>query len=306
LELVNFGVVNVKHCIVTIPSISPSFAPRKFKPIEVIYNEIEGGTETSLDFYIYVFVASALSSLGIVFSNYILIISAMIICPISGGIIGASFGMYLYDMELFVKGIGTILKGMSIGFFVGLVMGLIFGIFGNAFDWPSGPIKDGGYPITLIASSITSIVSGVGTVMSISDREVNPLIGVAVAITLMLPVCSCAICIVFASLGPYIGNNQGIDIVVFLWLAFWNFIYFAVNVFCVLVGAVFAIKLQGLIPRHTQKYWSKIINSNIHDVKKKARDLKEEMKDEYNHKKKFSIANPAFRNYFYNANLRFA
>jgi uncharacterized hydrophobic protein (TIGR00271 family) len=139
--------------------------------------------------------AIVIASVGLNMNSTAVIIGAMLISPLMGPIVGAGFGLGMYDFEL----LNRALKNLAIATIVGLVVSAIYFYISPFKDTQSELLSRTSPNIYDILIAFFGGLVGVVAITRVEKG--NPIPGVAIATALMPPLCT-------AGYGLAIGNYK--------------------------------------------------------------------------------------------------
>ncbi len=148
---------------------------------EELYASVSRSAELSNVYFFLIIVSSLVAALGLLYSNFIAIIGAMVIAPLLGPNIALALATTLADPELAKKSIKTIVSGLFLALITSFFIGLFLGVD------PSAP------EIALrtevgFADIVIALTSGsVGVIAFASGYFLTSLMGVMVAVALLPP-----------------------------------------------------------------------------------------------------------------------
>eukprot|EP01128_Nolandella_sp_AFSM9_P001798 TRINITY_DN12208_c0_g1_i1.p1 TRINITY_DN12208_c0_g1~~TRINITY_DN12208_c0_g1_i1.p1 ORF type:complete len:382 (+),score=66.28 TRINITY_DN12208_c0_g1_i1:160-1305(+) len=252
----HFGIINVYHVAATVPSIVPlddgekkDHAAQRL-PVEVIYNQIAGGSELSFDYIMNIIVAAVIAAAGLATNNSVTVVASMLVSPLMGPILAFTFASLLKDSQLAAKGIAAEIAGIVTCWLCGCVFGLGFAYFGPFFEWPSAQMADRGTPDGLLVGVVIAVPSGIGVALAVTVSNINSLVGVAISAALLPPIVNSGMCFVYAFIGPLI--DEHVQQHVYLTISGYSALLFMVNLVCIYLTALATLKVKQIAPVATR------------------------------------------------------
>lgn len=198
----------------------PTISEEKRK---IVYESIKMESSVGITYFLLVFLAALVATLGLLTNSTAVIIGAMLISPIMSPIIGMSFSITLGDSEMFSKSIKSIISGT--------ILAIIVSVFTTIF-LPSRSltleILSRTKP-TLIDLIIAFASGAAGAYIMCHKKESSVLPGVAIATAIMPP-----LCVVGTGL---VQNEYNV--------AFGGFLLFLTNLIAINLASSLVFKLSG-------------------------------------------------------------
>ena len=195
---------------------------------EELQTDMEKGAESSLDFFLLVFLSSIVAGIGLIQNDVAIIIGAMVIAPLLGPNLALAFGAALGNQTFILRAIKTNLLGLSFTLLIAIIAGIFLTPEAVLSSTEMMSRTTVGY-----ASIVLALASGAAAVLSLTAGVSSALVGVMVAVALMPPA---------VTLGITLGNMQ--------WnLAYGTFLLLATNIVCVNLSAQAVFRLKGIRPR---------------------------------------------------------
>ena len=190
-----------------------------------LYAEAENTTHFSWVFIILTLLSSFVASIGILRSNVVFIIGAMVIAPVLGPNVALSLATTLGDLDLSRKAIKAIAAGILVTLGFSIFLGLILSVDTSAPELMSRTVVDFG-------DIILALASGSAAALSYTSGLLSALIGVMVAVALLPPL---------VTMGMLAGSGN--------WeLALGALLLFLTNFICVNLAGVLTFIAQGIRP----------------------------------------------------------
>jgi uncharacterized hydrophobic protein (TIGR00271 family) len=171
--------------------------------VEEVLGPIEDGSDFSFDFLMLLLVASILAAVGLLTDNTVVIVASMLVSPIMGPVLGVTFGYTVRRYDLVLTGLRTETVALLICCAVGFLFGVCAkGIFPRYADhFPTSEMEGRGMWGGLGPGTLIALVSGIGVSISIMNRNINSLVGVAISASLLPPAVNAGICLALAMWG---------------------------------------------------------------------------------------------------------
>ncbi|KAJ9597350.1 hypothetical protein L9F63_011790, partial [Diploptera punctata] len=151
--------------------------------VKSVVDGVRSGAECSFDYLTLVLTADMIAAVGLVESNSVNIVAAMLVSPLM--------------IENYKK-IG--IRSEVIGLFISLIFGFIFGLLVGTTqdpwglgDWPTEEMKGRGMVRSLWIGILWALPSGTGVALALLQGSAGPLIGVAISASLLPPAVNCGI-----------------------------------------------------------------------------------------------------------------
>jgi uncharacterized hydrophobic protein (TIGR00271 family) len=90
-----------------------------------VYKTLRRGSQPSADFFVFITLASAIASLGLLLNSPAVVIGAMLVAPLMSAILGMGLSLVKGDQRFFWRALSTTARGMFLAVFTGFVMGLV-------------------------------------------------------------------------------------------------------------------------------------------------------------------------------------
>ncbi|XP_046397742.1 uncharacterized protein LOC124164460 [Ischnura elegans] len=159
-----------------------------------VVDGVRSSGELTFDFVLLVVTAGMVAAMGLVENSSVNIVAAMLISPLMGPIVTATFGVVIADRRLQLMGVRTELTGLGLCLVFGFIFGLIIGSAENPWgtaDWPTTEMKGRGNYRSLWTGILVALPSGTGVALALLAGSAGPLIGVAISASLLPPVVNC-------------------------------------------------------------------------------------------------------------------
>jgi len=152
-----------------------------------IYEILAGGAAPSREYYILTVLSCIIATTGLVQGSTATIIGAMIVAPLMTPILAFSLGVIWGDLQLIRISVGSIAKGMFWAILISSAISFIIPL-----PVYSGEIMARTHPT--LFDIIVALASGiVGAYGYANEKISNTLVGIAIAVALMPPLCTVGI-----------------------------------------------------------------------------------------------------------------
>ncbi|KAG8224455.1 hypothetical protein J437_LFUL003178 [Ladona fulva] len=109
-----------------------------------VVDGVRSSGELTFDFVLLVLTAGMIAAMGLIENSSVNIVAAMLVSPLMGPIVTATFGVVIADRKLQLIGIRTELTGLGLCLLFGFIFGLIVGSAENPWgtgEWPTSEMK---------------------------------------------------------------------------------------------------------------------------------------------------------------------
>ncbi|XP_069687902.1 uncharacterized protein [Periplaneta americana] len=164
--------------------------------VKSVVDGVRSGAECSFDYLLLVLTADMIAAVGLVESNSVNIVAAMLVSPLMSPIMAATFGFAIADKKLQKIGIRSEIIGLFISLIFGFIFGLLVGTTEDPWgtgDWPTEEMKARGMARSLWIGILWALPSGTGVALALLQGSAGPLIGVAISASLLPPAVNCGI-----------------------------------------------------------------------------------------------------------------
>lgn len=265
-----------------------------------IVEEVKADASITFDFVVLVIVASVLAAFGLVENSTLFLAASMLISPLMGPILAATFGAVIKDQKLQYMG----LKNEIIGIFLSIAVGFFFGLVVGGFDARYGNGQGLSQEMlsrcelhSLVVGIFIALPSGAAVAIAILGENIGSLVGVAISASLLPPAVNTGLmwslsCIhtIFKGKGPRFdsflttrkySDNESIEL---LALGGISLCVTLTNVLCIYVMGFIFLKIKEVAPvvsADQRQFWK-------HDIKV-ARDYNKTVNAEEGQKLKEEI-----------------
>lgn len=157
--------------------------------VENMYLGILSGATLTFDFVMLILVAACLALIGLVIDSPVIIVSAMLVSPMMGPILGLTFGSMVEDRELIRTSLVTEVVALVLCTTVGFLGGLCAAPFSmRQTPWPTPEMSNRGSVEGLYTGAAIAAVSGVGVALSVTGQNTSSFVGIAISASLLPPV----------------------------------------------------------------------------------------------------------------------
>lgn len=250
-----------------------------------IVNQVKADATITFDFLCLIIVASICAAFGLIEDSTLFLASSMLISPLMGPILAATFGTVIKDKKLRKIGMINELIGIFVTTLVGFIFGLIICLLDDHYGVGEGltnEMMSRAQLHSVIVGIFIAMPSGAAVAIAILGENTGSLIGVAISASLLPPAVNAglmwALSFVYAfketKNGPLITTNyysehQSVELFVFGCISMCVTI---TNVICIYVVGVIFLKIKevsSIASRGQREFWK-------HDIKI-ARDYNKTM-----------------------------
>ncbi|KDR09915.1 hypothetical protein L798_00352, partial [Zootermopsis nevadensis] len=164
--------------------------------VKSVVDGVRSSGECSFDFLLLVLTADMIAAVGLVESNSVNIVAAMLVSPLMSPIMTATFGTAIADRKLQKIGFRSEIIGLLMSLVFGFIFGLVLGTTDDPWgtgDWPTEEMKARGMARSLWIGVLWALPSGTGVALALLQGSAGPLIGVAISASLLPPAVNCGI-----------------------------------------------------------------------------------------------------------------
>ncbi|OQX86324.1 MAG: TIGR00341 family protein [Candidatus Latescibacteria bacterium 4484_7] len=192
---------------------------------EELYDKLVDSAQLNYVYVAMISLATVVAAIGLIQSNIVIVIGAMVIAPLLGPSVALSLATTLGDPDLGRRSLKTNVVGILLAFVIAVAMGMIFRV-----DAPTRELASR----TAIApfDIIVALAAGSAGALAFTSGISTILIGVMVAVSLLPPLAAC---------GVLIGNG-------FVSLGAKSFLLFLANFISINLAGVLTFTLQGIRP----------------------------------------------------------
>ncbi|XP_060572976.1 uncharacterized protein LOC132730909 [Ruditapes philippinarum] len=177
----------------------------------------------TFDYLVLIILASIIACIGLVENSSVVLVASMLISPLMGPILAATFGQVIHKKDLRDLGFKSELKGLGLCLIVGFLFGLISGgvclhgaIWGSSDSYPTTEMRSRGMLRSLWVGVLIAVPSGAAVAISVLGGNAGSLVGVAISASLLPPACNAgmlwAYSILAAIKSPVIKSVSLIDV----------------------------------------------------------------------------------------------
>ncbi len=258
-----FGTVDVAPLVATMPTIRRGKGNRKYRiddrmSVEEIRDAVDAGSRLTFDFLAMTSIAAIMSGSGLVGDSGTTVVASMLVSPLMGPLLCATFGVASGDMLMAKRGavnaaVGTLLC-LAVGLGVGAASLPYYAELDVPTDWNdfianddlvvSSEMIERGTPGGLLMGFAIAVPSGVGVTLAVTTSGgINALVGVAISAALVPPVVNAGICIMT---GAFLSMMRGESEVGrnFLILGGVSIALYLVNIFTMVLVGVGMMKVK--------------------------------------------------------------
>jgi uncharacterized hydrophobic protein (TIGR00271 family) len=138
-----------------------------------------------------------IAGLGLIDDSAVNVVASMLVSPLMGPIMAATFGAIIKDWQLVRIGVTNELIGLSLCLLVGYTFGILLqvpvfhGPWSEVKVWPTGQMSGRSETRALAVGVLVAIPSGAGVALSILAGNSGSLVGVAISASLLPPAVNC-------------------------------------------------------------------------------------------------------------------
>lgn len=171
--------------------------------VEKVVESARASAMFSFDYVMLVVVASILALLGLANNNVVVIVASMLVSPIMGPVVAATFGTIIKDWSLVKLGLWSEMLSLAICVATGFLFGLPLVPFSDILKWPTDEMNSRGDLLGLTSGILVAIPSGVGVALSILGNNTSSLVGVAISASLLPPAVNTGVLFAIAAMAKY-------------------------------------------------------------------------------------------------------
>lgn len=139
----------------------------------------------TFDFLLLLIVASFSAALGFLENSTVILVASVLISPLMGPVMAATFGTMINDRSLRRMGLVNECAGLLVCLSIGLCTGLGVGFFDQPV--PTAEMIDRGQLRSLWVNTVIAMLSGAGIAIALLRDNTGSLVGVAISASLMPP-----------------------------------------------------------------------------------------------------------------------
>lgn len=226
-----------------------------------MHDSISENAEFNFNYICLLIVASVVAGLGLVTNSSTTVISSMLLSPIMGPVIGMSYGLVIWDIDLIKKSAKVELISIIICIFFGCILTLCTSWTELADGWATDEMTARGTKQTFLTGIPIAFFSGIGVALGLLDESTSSLVGVAISASLLPPAVNCGILFIFAAQIRFNENNAlsrdrefANDEGHFITMGIMSLSLTAVNILVVWLAAALMFRLKEVLPVKKSKY----------------------------------------------------
>ncbi|KAK9887131.1 hypothetical protein WA026_020577 [Henosepilachna vigintioctopunctata] len=269
--------------------------------VDQIVETLKTRATLTFDFICLLLISTTICALGLVENSTVYLLSSMVMSPMMGPVMAATFGSVIRDKKLKKTGLQNCLVGLSIATFVGFCYGTITCIITDRYgsqDWPTYEITSRGELRSLWVGGIIALLSGAAVALGILSDNVASLVGVAISTSLMPPAVNAGLLWSMASVYYFKGSSATrysslkyqrhyaeSNTVELLTLGAVSICLTLVNIICIYFAALCIFKIKEVSPlasrdKQRRQFWKyDIKNARYNNTIQ--REESEELRNEY-------------------------
>ena len=220
-----------------------------------MHDSISENAEFNFNYVCLLIVASIVAGLGLMTNSSTTVISSMLLSPIMGPVIGMSYGLVIWDIDLIRKSAKVELLSIIICIFFGCILTLCTSWTELADGWATDEMTARGTKQTFLTGIPIAFFSGIGVALGLLDESTSSLVGVAISASLLPPAVNCGILFIFAAQIRFNENNAlsrdrefNNDEDPFVTMGIMSLSLTAVNILVVWLAAALMFRLKEVLP----------------------------------------------------------
>lgn len=177
--------------------IQPSFWTKKYSGYKKkrekekqdlnVYDILSSGAKPSIEYYVLTILSCIIATTGLIQGSTATIIGAMIVAPLMTPILATSLGVIWGDFHLIKTSVGSILKGVFWAVIISAILAFFIPIPGFSEEIISRTKPS-------LFDIVVAIASGTVGAYGYANKKIsNTLVGIAIAVALMPPLCTIGI-----------------------------------------------------------------------------------------------------------------
>jgi len=258
--------------------------------VEKVVRMTADSSKLNFDFCALCVVASILAASGLATNNTVIIVASMLVSPLMGPIMSATFGFIVADTQMFNEAIKTEMYAIFLCWVSGFFVGIGFAQWGEDLDWPTVEMESRGVPSALLVGIVIAIPSGVGVALSSLSNNTASLVGVAISAALLPPAVNVGICFAYAFFQQW-GLDREFDSTSseFMIIGAISFALYILNIVFIFLAAIATFKYKEIYTPDGGKnvnFWQ-----NLGELRKQNRGDHEETDEHYKELKKITGLN---------------
>jgi len=150
---------------------------------------VQGSAQLTFDYIMFIILAGFLAAIGLIENSSVILVASMLVSPMMGPILAATFGMVIRDQSLQKLGVRNELIALGLCISVGFITGILHGTLHQYSDnfWLTSEMVSRGQLRSLWVGSFIALLSGVGVALSVLGGNAGSLVGVAISASLLPP-----------------------------------------------------------------------------------------------------------------------
>lgn len=227
----------------------------------VVHDSISENAEFNFNYVCLLIVASIVAGLGLMTNSSTTVISSMLLSPIMGPVIGMSYGLVIWDIDLIKKSAKVEVVSILICIFFGCILTLLTSWTELSDGWATDEMTARGTKQTFLTGIPIAFFSGIGVALGLLDESTSSLVGVAISASLLPPAVNCGILLLFAGQIRFNENNPrsrdrefNNDEDPFVTMGIMSLSLTVVNVLVVWLAAALMFRLKEILPVKKSKY----------------------------------------------------
>jgi len=226
-----------------------------------VHDSITENAEFNFNYVCLLIVASIVAGLGLMTNSSTTVISSMLLSPIMGPVIGMSYGLVIWDIDLIKKSFRVELISLVICILFGALLTLFTSWTNLPDGWATDEMLARGTMQTFLTGIPIAFFSGLGVALGLLDESTSSLVGVAISASLLPPAVNCGILFMFSAQIRFNENHHRSknrefhnDDEDFIRMAIMSISLTAVNILVVWLAAALMFRLKEVLPVKKSKY----------------------------------------------------
>ncbi|KAL3275628.1 hypothetical protein HHI36_020381 [Cryptolaemus montrouzieri] len=232
--------------------------------VDQIVETVKNRAALTFDFICLILISTTMCALGLVENSTVYLLSSMVMSPMMGPVMAATFGSVIRDSRLQKVGVRNELLGLFIAMMVGFCYGAITCIITDKYgsqEWPTYEMTSRGELRSLWLGCIIALISGTAVALGILSDNFASLVGVAISTSLMPPAVNAGLLWSMATVYYFKGNSttryksldyqrhySSNDTIELLSLGAVSICLTLVNIVCIYFAAICIFKVKEVAP----------------------------------------------------------
>ncbi|XP_034230899.1 uncharacterized protein LOC117639399 isoform X2 [Thrips palmi] len=152
---------------------------------ESFVQSVRANATFTFDFLLLLIVAALVAALGLFEDSTVILVASMLISPLMGPVMAATFGTMIHDWRLQRMGLVNECVGLLLCLLIGFVTGVVVSLIDR--PWPTEEMMDRGLLRSLWVNVLIAVLSGMGIAIALLRDNTGSLVGVAISASLLPP-----------------------------------------------------------------------------------------------------------------------